>query len=255
MLPAAADGTYTVALNDASFVTADQTKLTLFAIGGSVEVKAPHTHSYEKVVTDATCTEAGYTTYTCACGDSYKGDEVAALGHKYTSPVFAWSEDNAACAVSYSCGECEESFTKDAVVTVEDDSTCTVAGTITYTAAVEIDGEKYSEVKTAAGAVLPHDYVIVCTWNEDNTVAGAKMTCKGCNEAYEVAGEEVTVSEEKKANGETVYIASFVVNGQTYSVAKVIPAPDTADGMMIGLYATMLLAAAAAFVVLKKAII
>ena len=30
-----------------------------------------HTHSYKDVVTAPTCTEKGYTTHTCACGDSY----------------------------------------------------------------------------------------------------------------------------------------------------------------------------------------
>ena len=38
-------------------------------------------HKYESVVTDPTCETAGYTTYTCACGDTYTTDEVAALGH------------------------------------------------------------------------------------------------------------------------------------------------------------------------------
>ncbi len=40
------------------------------------------THSFTSVVTTPTCTEKGYTTYTCtACGDSYTADEVTALGH------------------------------------------------------------------------------------------------------------------------------------------------------------------------------
>ena len=38
-------------------------------------------HSHSATVTAPTCTAAGYTTYTCSCGDSYTGDEVAALGH------------------------------------------------------------------------------------------------------------------------------------------------------------------------------
>ena len=38
-------------------------------------------HKYDAVVTAPTCTEQGYTTYTCACGDTYVADEVAALGH------------------------------------------------------------------------------------------------------------------------------------------------------------------------------
>ena len=41
-------------------------------------------HSYTATVTEPTCTEAGYTTYTCTCGDSYQEDETAALGHDYT---------------------------------------------------------------------------------------------------------------------------------------------------------------------------
>ena len=42
-----------------------------------------HQHSYTAVVTEPTCTEKGYTTYTCSCGDSYIDNETAALGHSY----------------------------------------------------------------------------------------------------------------------------------------------------------------------------
>ena len=39
-------------------------------------------HSYTSSVTAATCTAGGYTTYTCTvCGESYKDNETAALGH------------------------------------------------------------------------------------------------------------------------------------------------------------------------------
>ena len=61
-----------------------------------------HAHSYEAVVTAPTCTAGGYTTYTCACGDSYVGDETEALGHTY---------ENGVCTV---CGE-EEPMTGVAV--------------------------------------------------------------------------------------------------------------------------------------------
>lgn len=42
-----------------------------------------HKHDYVKVVTAPTCTEKGYTTYTCACGDTYKADETKATGHSF----------------------------------------------------------------------------------------------------------------------------------------------------------------------------
>ncbi len=44
-------------------------------------------HNYKTVITPPTCTEQGYTTYTCHCGDSYVDDYTDALGHSYTSVV------------------------------------------------------------------------------------------------------------------------------------------------------------------------
>lgn len=41
-------------------------------------------HEYNTVVTPPTCTDKGYTTYTCKnCNHSYKGDEVSAKGHTF----------------------------------------------------------------------------------------------------------------------------------------------------------------------------
>ncbi len=42
-----------------------------------------HCHEYQSAVTEPTCTEKGFTTYTCACGDSYGTNDVDALGHTY----------------------------------------------------------------------------------------------------------------------------------------------------------------------------
>ena len=45
----------------------------------------PLGHDYEAVVTEPTCTEGGFTTYTCSrCGDSYVDDETEALGHEWS---------------------------------------------------------------------------------------------------------------------------------------------------------------------------
>ncbi len=60
--------------------------------------EVPHEHSYEAVVTDPTCTEGGYTTYTCGCGDSYVADEVAAAGHNFV---------DGACGI---CGEADPDY-------------------------------------------------------------------------------------------------------------------------------------------------
>lgn len=42
-----------------------------------------HQHDYEAVVTEPTCTNEGYTTYTCACGDTYIDDKVDASEHAF----------------------------------------------------------------------------------------------------------------------------------------------------------------------------
>lgn len=71
--------------------------LCLVPVSGSV-----HIHSYTAKVTAPTCTEGGYTTYTCKCGDSYKADETEALGHL---PLYIDNEDGTHTAL---CERCEE---------------------------------------------------------------------------------------------------------------------------------------------------
>jgi len=63
-------------------------------------------HNYEAVVTDPTCTENGYTTYTCTCGDSYVADETAATGHSH-----AYTDNGEKHTVS--CANCDYSVSED----------------------------------------------------------------------------------------------------------------------------------------------
>ncbi len=46
--------------------------------------ESEHVHFYEAEVTEPTCTESGYTTYTCECGDSYIDDYTEPLNHPET---------------------------------------------------------------------------------------------------------------------------------------------------------------------------
>lgn len=59
-----------------------------------------HTHSYTTAVKAATCTEQGYTTYTCSCGDTYNADYVTP-SHKY---------ENYKCSM---CGAIDKEHTYD----------------------------------------------------------------------------------------------------------------------------------------------
>ena len=67
---------------------ASETFYAAYPMGKEDYVDAPdHVHSYTESVVNPTCTEKGYTTFTCACGDSYKGNEVDALGHSFSDGI------------------------------------------------------------------------------------------------------------------------------------------------------------------------
>ena len=88
---------------------------------------AAHEHSYEAVVTAPTCTEGGYTTYTCACGDTYVADETKALGHN-DGPVVVENEKPSTCT---------EGGYYDAVCY------CTVCGVETYRSHIEVGPDNH----------------------------------------------------------------------------------------------------------------
>ena len=46
-----------------------------------------HVHSYTAVIIAPTCTLRGFTSYICECGDSYVGNEIAALDHDFQNGV------------------------------------------------------------------------------------------------------------------------------------------------------------------------
>lgn len=148
---------------------------------------ASHTHSYNPVVTNPTCTQKGYTTYTCECGDSYVSDEIDALGHDYKVTV-----EDSTCTKeglkTYVCTRCQDSYTEN--ITMKEHSykatvtapTCTNQGYTTHTC--NTCNDSYKDTYTAA---LGHDYV--------------DGFCSRCNEkdpnylqstASKVLGEEVT---------------------------------------------------------------
>ena len=80
-------------------------------------------HKYDKVVTAPTCTEKGYTTYTCSvCGDSYVADYVDALGHSYSEAEFVWSENADAeygwtVTAAKTCANCSDKLIAEVTIT------------------------------------------------------------------------------------------------------------------------------------------
>ena len=72
-----------------------------------------HEHSYTAVVTAPTCTEKGYTTHTCACGDSYVDTYVDALGHAWDSGTVTKQPTATETGIrTYTCTRCHETKTE-----------------------------------------------------------------------------------------------------------------------------------------------
>ena len=70
------------------------------------------THAYEAKEIEATCTEQGYTFYTCAdCGDEQKDNYIDVKGHDYTETNVA-----ATCTeqgyILYVCNDCGDTYTE-----------------------------------------------------------------------------------------------------------------------------------------------
>ena len=72
-----------------------------------------HEHSYTAVVTPPTCTEKGYTTHTCACGDSYVDTYTNALGHAWDGGTVTKQPTATETGVrTYTCTRCSATKTE-----------------------------------------------------------------------------------------------------------------------------------------------
>ena len=97
-------------------------------------------HNYNAVVTAPTCTEQGYTTHTCVCGDSYVSDYTDKIPHKFTKYI---SDNNADCTsdgtkyafCDYNCGTKNRIIDEGSKldhVDENDDGYCDLDGTELY---------------------------------------------------------------------------------------------------------------------------
>ena len=185
---------------------------------------SPTGHNYTKVVTKPTCTEGGYTTYTCACGDSYVADKTDALGHSFGD----WTQSKAPSCTEEGeehreCTRCGHVETQKVPVTAHNHvavvtlPTCTTGGYTTYTCAcgdsyvadkTDALGHSFSdwtqskapscteegeerrectrcgEVETRSVAVVDHTYESVVTRPTCTEGGYTTYTCSVCNHSY-----------------------------------------------------------------------
>ncbi len=104
------------------------------AVDPDYEPQTPvHSHRYAATVTAPTCTEKGYTTYTCACGDSYVDNYVDAKGHtEVVDAAVAATCTKTGLTEGKHCSVCNEVLVKQETVPMSEhkfeNGVCTVCG-------------------------------------------------------------------------------------------------------------------------------
>ena len=130
---------------------------------GTVPVD-PSAHNYIRAVTEPTCTEKGYTTYTCSRNSehSYVDDYVDAKGHTDDpdTEIWSWADDYSEASCTLTCGVCGVPTTVKAVIEVGSSTAkdCTEIGKTTYVAKATVNDVEYTDEKTVEGAAGPHDW-------------------------------------------------------------------------------------------------
>ena len=149
-------------------------------------------HEYQSQVTQPTCTEKGYTTYTCSrCGDEYRADFTPAPGHNYVGTVTKEPTADDEGEKTYTCSRCGDSYTESIPALghhwdegkITKEPTCTEPGIKTYTCTDAGCGRTYEETIPANGhkpgeAVKENEKAPTCT--EDGSYDEV-IRCTVCN--------------------------------------------------------------------------
>ncbi len=168
-------------------VTASDARLILRASVKLETLIDSHTHEFNGVVTkEATCTENGVKTFTCACGEGTYTEAIPATGHTYDKGVVTVPTCTVGGYTTYTCGKCNHSY-KDAVKNALGHTnkkfdakapTCTDIGWNAYEACSRCDYTTYSEK-----AALGHNTVNHAAKAPTCTEVGwdAYVTCSRCD--------------------------------------------------------------------------
>jgi len=191
-------------------------------------------HKYEAVVTEPTCSEAGYTTYTCSvCGDSYVADETEALGHTIVvEEAVAPTCTETGLTEGRYCSVCNEVFAVQEVVPAlghkydadVTEPTCSEAGYTVYTCSV--CGDSYVADETEAlGHTIVVEEAVAPTCTETGLTEG--RYCSVCNEVFAV--QEVIPALGHSYEATDVVAPTCTVKGYTVYTCSVCGDSYTAD--------------------------
>ena len=160
--------------------------IVLLLIGGIFFLSAPkdtHNHEYTAKITEPTCITQGFTTYTCACGESFIDEIKNAFGHK--------ANEAPTCTKAQYCIHCDLELqaplghTPGEEATCTENSACTVCGEILQTANGHLSGNEATcttaqkctvcnaELKAALGHTPGAE--ATCTTSQNCTVCNTEL--------------------------------------------------------------------------------
>lgn len=186
-----------------------------------------HEHNYTSKVIAATCTEQGYTTYTCSiCGDSYNDNYVDALGHDYINKVVAPT-----CTMdgytSHTCSRCGDTYNDNYVDALGHDYEWVVAKEATCTEAglKEYKCRKCGEISGKTEIPAKHSYGDWTITKEPSSGAATtaadfgtrQRTCSVCNHV-----DEQTIINIDLGNGETKQMCGVFADDMAYETFDMV---------------------------------
>jgi len=154
--------------------------------GTGIAIANIHNHNYIPTVIESTCTEQGYTLYTCECGESYTDNYVEVADHTFgdwnivkeaTCSVIGSKEKICACGAK-EIASIIYNENHNYLGTVSTEPTCGEDGIKTYVCA-DCNNSSYTEPIPATG---DHNYVNHVTTEPTCVENGVKTyVCADCN--------------------------------------------------------------------------
>ena len=189
--------------------------------------------------TEPTCEEAGETVYTATVefeGETYTDTttaEIEPLGHDWGEPTWTWEGFTAATADFVCARDEEHTQTLDATITSETNED----GTITFTATVELEGETFTDTKTAPVGATVYGMSLVIgekfatkgyLFLSEDLLAeeGAYATVNGTKVLLKNAGKQ-------KVSGKYAYSFDFNIGPKMFNDEIVLKVFNSADEELV----------------------
>ena len=162
----------------------------------SAEDYQEHEHSFTATVIAPTCTEEGYTAYTCTCGDGYIDEYIPALGHDMViDPAVSATCTQSGLTEGSHCTRCDyrvaqktvEALSHDMVIDPAVPATCTETGLTEGSHCARCDYHVAQKTVKALGHNIVIDPAVPATCTETGLTEGSH--CTRCD--YQVAQKTV----------------------------------------------------------------